>query len=157
MKTLSASIVLAAATLALAALLPGTAHADDGRLKFASPSGNVRCVMSQDQGSSAHVNCQLANVTYEVPAWQAHDDDGAPCPGDSGSGRDLRLVTGQAGFVRCSYAALDGGVGPWPSLAYGKSLSLGSLTCDSAPTGVTCSEIGTGHYFVASRDFYGLG
>jgi hypothetical protein len=113
--------------------------------------------MTQDEGSPATVNCQLADITYAVPAWQPHGDDGEPCPADSGSGRDLRLVAGQSGFVRCSYAALDGGVGPWPALAYGSAQTLGPITCDSAATAVTCTDTGSGHFFLVSRDRYEVG
>jgi hypothetical protein len=156
MKKIALSLLAAAAAAATVAL-PATAHAEDNRQTFQSPSGNIRCAIGQADGASAHVNCQLQNITYNVPVEQAHDDNGAPCPGDYGSGRDLRLVQGQAGFIRCSYAALDGGVGPWPTLSYGDSISLNAITCDSAPAALTCTDTTTGHFFRVSRDFYDLG
>lgn len=152
-----AGLVFAAATAASAALIPATAQAAEGSVTFSSPSGNIRCAMNLDSTAPATVNCQLENTTYDVPAGQAHDDSGAPCPGNSGSGRDLRLVQGQPGFIRCSYAALNGGYGEWPTLAYGDSASVGAITCDSAPMAVTCTDATTGHYFRVSRDFYELG
>lgn len=153
----TAVLAFAAASAAVAALVPATAQAEAGSMTFSSPSGNIRCPMSQDGAAPAQVNCQLETITYTVPAGQAHDDNGAPCPRDYGSGRDLRLVQGQAGFVRCSYAALNGGVGPWPTLAYGDSASLGAITFDSTSSALTCTDATTGHYFRVSRDFYELG
>ena len=92
-----------------------------------------------------------------MPDGLAHQDSGAPCERDYGSGRDVRLVAGEPGYVRCSYAALDGGYGPWPTLEYGQSQTVGSITCDSAPTAVTCTDTGSGHFFRISRDAYEVG
>ena len=35
--------------------------------------------------------------------------------------------------------------------------SLGTITCDSEYTGMTCTDSSTGHYFRVSRDSYELG
>jgi hypothetical protein len=151
---------LGAASLAFLAVTvnPAVAGAQDGAVnKFSSPSGNVRCVITATAGSPSSVACQLENITYTVPVGTAHDDNGAACDRDYGSGRDVRLVQGQPGYVRCSYAALDGGVGPWPTLAYGQSQTLGGIACESSPTAVTCTDTGSGHFIRISRDLYELG
>ncbi|WP_319454963.1 MULTISPECIES: hypothetical protein [unclassified Mycobacterium] len=156
MKTTTLGVALAATAAAFAMLVPATAHADDGRVKFSSPSGNIRCVL-EEEGEAPIALCQLDQITYTVPPGVGRGQTGEPCPGTSGSGNDVRLDVGKPGFVRCSYAALDGGVGPWPTLAYGRSQSMGVITCDSAPTAVTCTDTSSGHYFRVSRDLYELG
>jgi hypothetical protein len=39
-----------------------------------------------------------------------------------------------------------------PILAFGQSKSAGTITCGSAPTGITCIDFSTGHYFRMSND-----
>jgi hypothetical protein len=149
--------LMAAATVAATITLPATAHADDNRQKFASPSGNIQCVMDVDSDTATPVAlCQITDTTYVVPAGVARDDtSGEPC---SGSGhRDFRLDPGEPGFIRCSYAALDGGVGLWTTLEYGQSRSVGSLNCASEPSGVTCTDTSSGHFFRVSRESYEVG
>ena len=148
-------VVLATAALALA--LPATAHADSDRVTFSSPSGNIRCALEIEDGTDAYVACQLDDIDYVVPAGVAHDDNGKPCPQNTGSGNDVMLKQGQPGYVRCSYAALGGGVGPWPTLAYGDSTSLGAITCTSESSALNCTDTGTGHFFRISRDAYDVG
>jgi hypothetical protein len=149
-----ACIALSAAALALA--VPATAHADNDRVKFSSPSGNIRCVIDA-QESPAAVMCQLAEITYTVRDGDAHDANGAPCPKYSAPGRDVRMVAGQPSYVSCSYAALDGGVGPWPTLAYGQSIAAGPITCDSSAAAVRCIDSGSGYFLRISRDAYFVG
>jgi hypothetical protein len=43
------------------------------------------------------------------------------------------------------------------TLGYGQTRSLGTITCDSEYTGMTCTDSSTGHYFRVSRDTYELG
>jgi hypothetical protein len=47
--------------------------------------------------------------------------------------------------------------GPWPTLDYGQTRSLGAITCDSEPSGMTCTDAGSGHFFRLSRDSYQVG
>jgi hypothetical protein len=42
-------------------------------------------------------------------------------------------------------------------LDYGQTRTLGSISCESEPSGVTCSDSSTGHFFRISRDSYQLG
>ena len=46
---------------------------------------------------------------------------------------------------------------PEQTLAYGQTRSLGTITCDSEYTGMTCADSSTGNYFRVSRDSYQLG
>ena len=43
------------------------------------------------------------------------------------------------------------------TLNYGQTISAGTITCDSEPSGMTCTDSSTGHYFRVSRDSYSLG
>ncbi|WP_156764930.1 hypothetical protein [Mycobacterium sp. 1081908.1] len=59
--------------------------------------------------------------------------------------------------MTCTYSALGSGVGAWPALGFGQTRSLGTITCNSEPAGVTCTDAGTGHFFRVSRESYQLG
>lgn len=150
--------LLAAATAASPLALPAAAHADTGRVMFESPSGSIRCVLDVSSRTDAPMAlCQIKDYTYVVPTGLARDEaTGQPCRGTGQSG-DFRLDQGQPGFLRCSYAALAGGVGPWPTLEYGQRTSSGAITCESAPTGITCTDTDSGHFFRVSRESYQLG
>ena len=157
--TTKPATAIGAATLALAAgtFLPATAHADDSPVKFSSPSGNIHCVVDASDGPTPTALCQIENKTFSVPPGSGRDQVGAPCPSSTGSGNDFRLDQGQPGFIRCSFAALSGGVGPWPVLEYGQSRSYGAILCESQPSGVTCTDTSTGHFFRLSRESYEVG
>jgi hypothetical protein len=43
------------------------------------------------------------------------------------------------------------------TLDYGQTKSVGVMTCASEPSGVTCTDTSTGHFFRVSRDSYELG
>jgi hypothetical protein len=43
-----------------------------------------------------------------------------------------------------------------PTLDYGQTISAGTITCDSEPTGIKCTD-SSGHYFRVSKDSYNLG
>jgi hypothetical protein len=158
MPNITKLTVIAAATIAATVALPATAHGDDSRQKFESPSGNIRCVLDVSSQTAGPVAlCQIRDYTYVVPAGLPRDEaSGGPCP-RAQHGGDYRLDRGQPGFLRCSYAALDSGAGSWPTLDYGQTRSLGAITCDSEPIGVTCTDTSSGHFFQVSRDSYQLG
>jgi uncharacterized repeat protein (TIGR04076 family) len=151
---------LSIATAATALPLPATANADYSG-QFASSSGNIRCdVYTSDSSDSPApiAHCQINDITYLVPAGLPRDErTGGPCPNGSDSGDDFMLEQGKPGFLTCDYSALDSGFGPWPTLDYGHTKSAGSITCDSEPSGVTCTDSSTGHFFRVSRDSYQLG
>jgi hypothetical protein len=155
-------IVMAAAfsIMSLSAALPlaANAYADDAYQQFASPSGNIRCILNGQDGPAPIAMCQISDHTYVVPAGLLKDETtGRPCPSGSGGGGDFRLDPGKPGFLRCSYSALGSGFGPWPALAYGQTRSLGPLVCDSEPKGMTCTDTASGHFFRVSRQGYELG
>ena len=148
--------VLIAAALAMApAFSPAVAWADT-RVPFQTPSGNIRCVLDISSSTDAPVAlCQISNHTY-VAGPSRDETTGAACPPGNG-GRDFRLDTGRPGFLRCSYAALDGGADAWETADDGQSTSLGPITCVSEISRMTCTDTDSGHFFRVSPDSYQLG
>lgn len=155
MRTRPPLIATTAALAVVSSASPAIASADT-RVPFQTPSGNIRCVLDISSTTDAPVAlCQISDHTY-VAGPSRDDVTGAACPsGDVG--RDFRLDVGQPGFLRCSYAALDGGVGPWETADDGQSTSLGPITCISEASRMTCTDTDSGHFFRVSREAYQLG
>lgn len=155
MTTRSVLIATAAALAAVTVGSPAVAAADT-RVHLQTPSGNIRCVLDISSTTDAPVAlCQISDHTY-VPGPSRDETTGAVCaPGNAG--RDFRLDTGRPGFLRCSYAALDGGAGGWETADDGQSTSLGPITCVSEVARMTCTDTDSGHFFRVSRESYQLG
>jgi hypothetical protein len=142
--------LLATATVAATIGLAGTATADD-EFDFRSPTGDVLCAMAvgHDLDDQAHygrgsVACQVKH-TYALP----------PLADCALAGREYDLDEGAPSALGC-----QGGVivdPPPPTLGYGHTRSVGAITCDVEPSGVTCSDSSTGHFMFLSRDSYELG
>jgi hypothetical protein len=112
----------------------------DELVDFTSPSGNVGCYIA-----STTVRCDISERTWSAPPRPVD------CEFDYGQGISMS-PGGQAGFVCAGDTALGGG----KPLAYGQSLSAGTLVCDSAESGITCRDTGTGHGFSIAREAYRL-
>jgi hypothetical protein len=149
--------MMASAMVAATVVLPATAQAATDYQQFASPSGNIRCLMLSDSSPTPMAMCQISGFTYSIPDGAAVQQNGDPCEPNTVSGRDIRVDQGKNAFVTCSYSAIGSGFGPWPPLAYGQTKSLGALTCESEPEGMTCTDGSTGHFFRMSRDSYQVG
>jgi hypothetical protein len=148
---------LSIATAATALPLAAVAHADNNHQQFASPSGNIRCILNGQDSPTPIAMCQIGDHTYVAPPGSTRDQTGGSCPSGSDLGRDFRLDQGKPAYLTCSYSALGSGFGPWPTLDYGQTRSLGTLTCDSQPSGMTCTDTSTGHFFRVSSESYQLG
>jgi hypothetical protein len=146
---------LSIATAATALPLAATAHADNNYQQFASPSGTIRCILNAQDTPAPIVVCQIGDHTYVAPPGSTRD--GGPCEPGTDLGRDFRLDQGKPAYFTCTYSALGSGFGPWPTLDYGQTRSLGTITCDSEPSGVTCTDSSTGHFFRVASDSYQLG
>jgi hypothetical protein len=136
--TITKLALIATATVAATIGLAGIAQADD-EIDFRSPSGNIVCAM----GTRAVV-CQVSNHTYPQP----------PLPDCPLAGREYELFQGAPASLGC-----QGGVivdPPPPTLDYGQTRSVGTITCDVEPSGVTCTDSSTGHFLRLSRDSYRL-
>jgi hypothetical protein len=153
--------MIAALSIATAAALPlaATAHACGGSVDpaylshtFQSPSGNIACdyqVGYRDDPNKGYVSCEVRDHTWVAPR--------APvCAGYDGD--ELSMI-GEAS--QPSWGCFSG-VGPLgesdkSTLDYGQTLSVGPITCDSEPSGVTCTGSNTGHFFRVSRESYEVG
>jgi hypothetical protein len=134
------SIATAATALPLAAI----AHADNGGYAFQSPSGNIVC-----KGDASLAMCQIHDRTYVAPPVSR-------CEAGGTDPNTFQLDPGKPADFACDYASIYFGP-PLQALGYGQTQSAGSITCDSEPSGVTCTDSSTGHFFRVSRDSYQLG
>jgi hypothetical protein len=125
------AVLLPPVSGAWAATMPRT------QLHFTSPSGNINCYVFSTQGGVADcvvrsatwprspskpTSCTLDWAPTEVQLVRSHVTLGA-CRGDVGP----RCYTGGD---RCTV------------LAYGHSLTIGSVRCASSTSGITCRRIG---------------
>lgn len=152
MKTTELALI-ATVTVAATTALPATAHADTTEYDFQSPSGNIACSMllvPPTGGGAGNnvVQCDLGDHTFQTPGTCRQ-----PAPGVAVS---MRADATSSPVVGCDlYASLL--PSSWPVLNYGQTHSLGVITCDSEPSGVTCTNSNSGHFFRLSRDSYQVG
>jgi hypothetical protein len=139
--------LIAAATSAAAIALPATAHADPPYYKFQSPSGNIHCGVAVDGKNTPNAVCTIRQASY---AGQLCQEPGLTIPqfelAQDGHAADMEWCT-----------EISGGWPTLPTLDYGQTRSVGAITCDSEPAGVTCTDGSTGHFFRVSRESYQLG
>ncbi len=131
------------AACATAAGAAATAQADPNSLfyQFQSPSGNISCVMDDVTGTPT-AECEIVDHAYPVLPQQCLQGVGGRFELDQGGAAALVC---HSDTVRApGLAALD----------YGPTRSVGSLTCDSESSGVTCTDAGTGHFFRVARESY---
>jgi hypothetical protein len=143
----AALVLIATASVAATIGLPATAHADDAGA-FQSPSGNVNCLIGTFVGGDDDnfVYCDVANRIWVAPPRPAD------CPLVWGS--RFRLDEGKAAGFGCYHQELPA---PESTLDYGQRRSVGPITCDSEPAGMTCTDGSTGHFFRISRESYQFG
>lgn len=139
------TVTTAAAALSLPILLtPATSRAD-GIEFFQTPSGNIGCGIGPMEGK-AFAGCEIREHSYSVPPRPS------PCMGSWGS--RISIHQGAPAEMTCHSDTI---LGPgFPVLQYGQSRSFGSMNCQSQESGITCTDQGSGHYFVLSRDSYEL-
>jgi hypothetical protein len=112
---------------------------------FQSPSGNISCTMFAFDGQNS-VRCEIADYSWVAPP---------PSPDcHLNWGSRFKLEQSGAAVFDCSGAELPA---PEQTLAYGETRSLGAITCETEPVGMTCTDGSTGHYFRVSRETYELG
>jgi hypothetical protein len=146
--------LIATATVAATIGLAANVHADESQI-FASPSGNIHCYVPASSADGATVGCQI-----EQYAFTSAPTSPSPCP-DGVVPNDFGLAIGKQATLTCSVSPLlSGYADPWPTLGYGHKRAVGAvgaISCDSEPTGMTCTDSSTGHFFRVSRDSYQLG
>jgi hypothetical protein len=107
---------------------------------FTAPSGNVGCFID-----SNNVRCDISERDWSPPPRPVD------CEFDYGQG--ITLSPGEKPEFTCAGDTTLGGGEP---LAYGQSISKGTLQCDSAESGITCRDTNAGHGFSIAREAYTL-
>lgn len=139
--------VAAALTSAPAAVACPSKH-----FQFLSPTGNIACTMD-----AGYAVCKVREHDWPVPAT-GHCAQ-ASVPGTVGMpGADLQLGEGDKACLGSNLGQIffDGQYAP-AALGYGQTHTVGALRCASEPAGVRCTDAGTGHFFLVSRQTYELG
>lgn len=108
---------------------------------FSSPTGNIGCYIDRTS-----VRCDIADRDWEPPP--------APADCDLDYGQGIELPAGGAPQFVC---AGDTALGAGRPLPYGQSIGAGLLRCESAETGMTCTDAETGRSFTLSKESYDLG
>ena len=116
---------------------------------FASPSGNIACVVTSSGDSelvARGVRCDIDKRDWSPPPRPAD------CELDYGHG--VVLGVGEAAEILCAGDTTIGRDGE--PLAYGDAITTGLLRCESAQSGITCRDVESGHGFSISREAYHL-
>jgi hypothetical protein len=141
-----AGVVGGAVAVAAAAAVSGAAMAaGDAFYQFQSPSGNIDCGVGTLNGAS-FAGCEIRDHTWVAPP--------RPAVCEGGWGDRIELDPGSVPALVCHTDTLRGS--GLPTLGYGDSRSAGPITCTSQPSGITCTDAGTGHSFRIARDSYEL-
>jgi hypothetical protein len=144
--------LIATATVAATIGLATPAYAAGLDYSFHSPTGNIRCEMyTGDDGNSSQVVCVEDDHTWVAPSRPL------ACQANDHWGNALILDRQDGAGVVCYQGTPPDPALTAPTLNYGQKHSLGTITCDSEPSGVTCTDSSTGHFFRLSRESYQLG
>ncbi|WP_313958176.1 DUF6636 domain-containing protein [Mycobacterium simulans] len=113
---------------------------------FLSPSGNVGCKISPTS-----VRCDIDQRDWSPPPRPAD------CRLDYGQG--ISIGSGGLAHFVCAGDTVRvlppfGGAGE--PLAYRQAIKAGPIRCESAESGITCRDAGSGHGFSISREAYQL-
>ncbi len=155
MKVTTLALIGVAAVAATVAF-PATAHAQSSRYQFLTPSGNIGCHMDVHNDGWAYAWCTVQEHTWVEP--QGNTCAVGNVPGSIGEPASyVQLSQGKpacTGFVM-SQLFFSGPYAP-ETLPYGQTHTAGTITCASEPSGVTCTDASSGHFFRVSRDSYQL-
>lgn len=146
--------IAGAAALPLAAIANACGGGGDvpADHEFVTPSGNIACTLYSD---SSGVNCEVREHTWAVPAG-TDGPYGRACDFSFG-GLEFYVNKGNPGNLGCYEGVSNFTASGMKTLDYGQTYSSGAISCDSEPSGVTCTDTATGHFFRVSRESYELG
>jgi hypothetical protein len=119
--------------------------------EFQSPSGNIVCNLAVALDGAAH--CEIRDHTWVAPVSSY---TGNPCDFNFG-GLIFGLFPGKAAGVSCYQGASSFNTPGVQTLDYGQTRSMDTITCDSEPSDMTCTDSSTGHFFRVSGESYQLG
>lgn len=129
------SLCAVAAGLVLGAVQPAAAQ---DYIAFRSPTGNIGCAIWTGQGAGAR--CDLRQLT------RSYRKRPAGCDLEWGS--SFAVDARGPGYLPCvGDTVFDPNAF---TLGYGKSVSLGNITCTSQETGMTCTN-SQGHGFTVRK------
>ena len=129
------------AVLALALAAPAEAVV----VQFRTPSSNIGCVFSTEATlGGGYIRCDILSGLKPKPPRRGCDLDQ--------TGYELS-PRGRATIVCAGDTALSNG---GPTLAYGKSKTVGRFKCTSKTSGMTCKNKRNGHGFFISKQKYRL-
>jgi hypothetical protein len=144
---MSAVAVISAAAAGVATLSPGIARADDLN-DFKAPTGDVYCQMDVLNDGAATVACE-GGGPFAGPK--------PDCAGHGNWGDRFSLTEGEAPVVECHTDTIRSNQPFAPILFYGQTRTIGDITCDSDPSGLTCTDASTGRFFSMSAEANTLG
>ncbi len=140
-------VVFAAAAVA-ATLNAPSVHADVVG-DFKTPSGNIYCQFATDlRDGTPAVACEGGG-----PQAGPEPDCAARFPW----GDRFIMTQGEGIESPCHTDTIRSNQPLAPVLDYGQTRSIGTITCDSETTGLTCTDSSTGRYFSMSREANVLG
>lgn len=111
----------------------------EGTGSFASPLGNILCVMTE----------VAASCWISAKQWTIDQPDGPYCD-ESDWGEVIELVAAGPTWPCYSDFLFDLDA---PALAYGEAMVVGEFRCDSARTGVTCRNGSDRGFTLARAEF----
>lgn len=125
----------------------GQPHGPSGLLGFTTPSGNIACYVTSgtpgDPTDPGEARCDVAEDTWNAPPPPAS------CAGDWG--HSVTVGPGGATLACVTDSAANDNV-----VAYGTTQVRGAFSCSVAQTGVTCTDLDTGHGFAVASAQYRL-
>ncbi|HNM10287.1 MAG TPA: hypothetical protein PKI02_02465 [Mycobacterium sp.] len=136
-----------AAAGVLATLNPATAHAEFAG-DFTSPGGDVYCQMSVYDDGTGAVACE-GGGPYAASKPE--------CASHSAWGDRFYLKQGEAAVAQCHNDTIRSNQPLAPVLDYGQTQSVNTISCDSQPSGITCTDVSTGHFITLSAESNSLG
>jgi hypothetical protein len=96
--------------------------------------------------NNVYATCEIRDHTWVAPP--------RPPVCEGAWGDRIEMYQGSPPALVCSSDTLRGS--GLPTLTYGEKWSVKSITCDSEPAGMTCTDASTGHFFRIARDSYEL-
>ena len=110
---------------------------------FTSSGGDVYCQMSVYDDGTGAVACEGGGGRYEASE-----------PGATHSAwGDLSTSNGARPRLRNATTTPSGPISRFaPTLDYSQTQSVNTITCDSEPSGITCTDESTGHFITLSAE-----
>jgi hypothetical protein len=130
---------------------------------FQSPSGNIACDYQlgfDDDPTKGYVSCEVRDHTWVAPRetdCTGPIADEQRARGLQPNGDTFSMRGGEPAKMMCYWGVGSLSAPNKTTLDYGQTLSVGTITCESEASGVTCTDAGTGHFFRISREAYEVG